>query len=253
MFEPVIIVDNNKKIVDAMTVATPLTVTITNTASVVSQIVSTSNNNVRISMVGITGSGKSTVSQLMVEYLNKNGWYTLIVSADKWSKKGIKGKAMANCAKNEIEAFESNGGNLAIIVDICHDNGINDKCIGYDLSKYKSYTFVPNFEKSTDNFGDYESWCLLNVLSREADTPDSNYWLNPVSAGVKTCIDVHNKKASGIKKVLGVAGTLENYNSSLSMDAIKSIIEPKAASHASKLASRDMMGIVSEFLDKICK
>jgi hypothetical protein len=253
MFEPVTIVDNNKKIVDAMTVSTPLIAGTPNTSSIVSQIDSTVNNCLRINMLGITGSGKSTASEIMANYFNQSGWNTLVVSADKWSKKGIKGKAMANCAKNEIEAFESNGGNLAIIVDICHDNGINDKCIGYDLSKYRSYTFVPNFEKSTDNFGDYESWCLLNVLSRAADTPDSNYWLNPVSAGVKTCIDVHNKKASGIKKVLGVAGALQNFNSSLSIDAIKSIIEPKAASHASKLASRDMMGIISEFLDKICK
>jgi hypothetical protein len=251
MFEPVILVDNNKTIMDSIAVSIPLTVGITNTSTVVSQIASTTNNRVRINMVGITGSGKSTTAQLMVDYFNQNGWTTLVVSADKWSKKGFKGKAMINCVQHEIATFDKNEGNLAIIVDICNETGVNDKCFGYDLSNYKSYTFVPNFDKSTDNFGDYESWCLLNVLSREADTPDSNYWLNPVSAGVKICIDVHNKKASGVKKLLGVGGSLANFNSSLTMVAIKSTIESKAATYAAKLTSRDTMGIISEFLDKV--
>lgn len=254
MLEPVTIVDNNKKIADSMALTTPLMVGISAplTASVVSQIPGTENNCVRINMLGITGSGKSTTTQLMVDYLDSNGWNTLVVSADKWSKKGFKGKDMQSQVYNEIATFDKKQGKLAIIVDICNENGVNDSCFGYNLSKYKSHTFVPNFDKSTDNFGDYEAWCLLNVLSREADTPDSNYWLNPVSASVKVCIDVHNKKATGVKKLLGVAGPLANFNTSLTMAAIKSTIESKAAVYAIKLASRDTMGIISEFLDKIC-
>ena len=254
MFEPVTIVDNNKKITESMALTTPLTVGISAplTASVVSQIPGTANNCVRINMLGITGSGKSTTTQLMVDYLGSNGWNTLVVSADKWSKQGFKGKDMQARVYNEIATFDKKQGKLAIIVDICNENGVNDSCFGYNLTKYKAHTFVPNFDKSTDNFGDYEAWCLLNVLSREADTPDSNYWLNPVSAGVKVCIDVHNKKATGVKKLLSIAGPQANFNTSLTMAAIKSAIESKAVVHAAKLASRDTMGIVSEFLDKIC-
>jgi hypothetical protein len=48
-----------------------------------------------------------------------------------------------------------------------------------------------------------------------------------VSAGVETCIKVHNLKAKGIGKLLGI-NKIENFNEKLSMIEIKNLIKTKS-------------------------
>jgi hypothetical protein len=206
---------------------------------------------IRINLVGITGSGKSTVAQMLYDQINKAGIHTLIVSADRWSKVGKNGKEVQKIVYNEISKFNGKRGTKVIIVDLCNENGAQDVCFNYDLSGYESYNYVPNFNKDTDNFADYECWCLNNVLARPQHGANTSYWLNPVSAGAGTCIKVHNMKARGVRNVLGVSGALCGFNESASMDEIQAKIRGGAIQHTSVLASRDLLAETNAFLKNV--
>jgi hypothetical protein len=66
----------------------------------------------------------------------------------------------------------------------------------------------------------------------------TNFCLNPVSAGVKVCIDVHNTKAANIMRTLSVAGKSAEFKPNLSMQEIQDLIRDGAARHIAKLATR---------------
>ena len=161
------------------------------------------NKKILINMIGITGSGKSTVSQKLYNFITSKGASCVIVSADKWSKQGITGKRMQSNIQREIMELErENSEYKFLIVDICNENGPSSNCFGFNTSEYTTYNFYPNFNKN--NFDDYQCWCLNNVLSRPLHNETTLYWLNPVSAGLATCIKVHNMKTNGLKKLLRV-------------------------------------------------
>ena len=205
----------------------------------------------RISMQGITGCGKSTFSQKIHDHIIASGKKALIVSADKHSKDGVNGKQLQYVIQNEINRFLRESGEKVIIFDVCNEQGVQSKAFNVDMSRFVSNTFIPNFESSTDDFSDYEAWCLNNVLSRPLHTASTNYWLNPVSAGVGTCIKVHNMKARGIKQQFGIPGSPCGFSESNNMEQIKAIIAPGAARHAAKLAARDSQQDFMQFLTSI--
>ena len=169
----------------------------------------------RINLIGITGSGKSTTAEKIKTLLEQKGIDVLIVSADKWSKQNFKGKDLQNKILNEIRQFDSfvtGGKTKVIIMDLCNENGPSAQSFGFNFNSWTDIDFYPNMDKN--NFDEYESWCLSNVLSRPLHNAKSNYWLNPVSAGVNTCIKVHNSKAKGVKSLLGINGKIGNFNES---------------------------------------
>lgn len=109
-----------------------------------------------------------------------------------------------------LYSFDSNAyyyGNVNILID-------------------EGYVNLPNFKPGSSTntcrvlnlklFKQYECWCLSNVLSRPLYDSTTNYWLNPVSAGVETCIKVHNLKAKGISKLLGI-NDISNFDENLNM------------------------------------
>lgn len=206
---------------------------------------------VRINLIGITGSGKSTTTQIIHDYVVSKGKKVLIVSADKWSKTGLTGKAMAGKVFQEITNFNRQLGEKVIIVDLCNENGIQQKCFNYDMSAFESHNYIPNFDSTTDNFNDYEAWCLHNVLSRPIHSASTNYWLNPVSAGVNTCIKVHNTKAIGIKHILNIQTNPKHFNESFTMEQIKLTIQDGSKRHADKLALTNLSDKVIEYLNSI--
>ena len=197
-------------------------------------------------MIGVTGSGKSTVSKKIYDLVVDNGGSCLIVSADKWSKKGTTGKQLQSSISKEIKNFNSIDSEYkVIVVDICNENGPSANCFGFDTSGYSSFNFYPNLDKS--KFDDYQCWSLRNVLMRPACTPTSLYWLNPESAGVSTCIRVHNLKIAGLKKLLGVTTGL-SFNESLSMDAVMAQLSTRATEYENYLATKNLDNIVLEFV-----
>jgi len=207
---------------------------------------STSNNKILINMIGITGSGKSTSSSIINDLIISKGGSCLIVSADKWSKKGYKGKQLQNAINKEIRDFDNTQSTLkVIIVDICNENGPSSNCFGFNTSSYTSLNFYPNLDKN--KFHEYQCWCLRNVLSRPESSPSTLFWLNPVSAGVSTCIKVHNMKSIGLKKLLGIVqGAFLSEN--LSLNEILTQIKTHADNYDTFLNTKNLNETINDFL-----
>ena len=158
---------------------------------------------IRINMIGITGAGKSTFSKRISEMIIEKGFKCIVLSADKWSKRGKKGKELVNCIRNEMKEFDKVPSKLkVVIVDICNENGPQQNCFETDFTNYEEYDFMPNM--IPEKFNQYECWCLRNVLSRGNSNENTLYWLNPVSAGVNTCVKVHKSKASGVRRFCNI-------------------------------------------------
>jgi len=164
----------------------------------------------RINLIGITGSGKTTCAEKITKIIENMKGKVLIVSADKWSKQNYKGKDLQLKILNEITQFDIKSNKLKVIImDLCNENGIDKYSFGFNFNNYIDINYYPNL--NSKKFDEYECWCLNNVLSRPQSNLQTNYWLNPVGAGVETCIKVHNAKASGVAKLLGIKKT-NNFN-----------------------------------------
>ena len=247
-FEPTIVdsSDQVEQLSKLMTNSSKLCVPIDAVGSV-DTFATTENKKILINMIGITGSGKSTTSKKIYDLVNGNGGSCLIVSADKWSKKGTKGKQLQTSINKEIRDFDSamNSEYKVIVVDICNENGPSANCFGFDTSSYSSFNFYPNLDKN--KFDDYQCWSLRNVLTRPACNATSLYWLNPESAGVSTCIKVHNLKVAGLKKLLGIASEL-SFNESFPMDTIMAQLTTKAIAYDNHLATKNLDETVIQLL-----
>jgi ABC-type oligopeptide transport system ATPase subunit len=197
----------------------------------------------RINLIGITGSGKTTCSEKITKVIETMGGTVLVVSADKWSKQNFKGKDLHVKIQNEIKQFDIKPNKLKVIImDLCNENGIDKHTFGFNFNNYIDINFYPNLDaKNVDlvKFDEYECWCLNNVLSRPQHNLNSNYWLNPVSAGVEICIKVHNAKANGISKLLGITKT-NNFNQKLNKIDIFSQIKSKSNKYSEYLKTIDL-------------
>lgn len=207
----------------------------------------------RINLIGITGSGKTTTSEKIIKLIENKGGKVLVVSADKWSKQNYKGHQLQNQILNEIEEFDSKPYKLKVIVmDLCNENGVDKYSFGFNFNNYQDINFYPNlvvdkFNK-IDKFDEYECWCLNNVLSRPLHNSDTNYWLNPVSAGVETCIKVHNSKALGVAKLLGVKKT-NNFNQKLNKETILNQIKSRSNNYKKILNGQNLDLQINKLID----
>lgn len=148
-------------------------------------------------MKGTVGSGKSTVSQMMKDKLETLGFKVIIEGMDKYSKQNIKYKQAENTIKSNITNALKTQKNTVVIIDTCGENNNGNIIFGYDFSGWKQVEVMPNFNK--ENTSGYLSWSLRNVLNRSISTNETNYWLNPISAGKDVCISVHSKKAQALQ------------------------------------------------------
>lgn len=202
-----------------------------------------------INMIGITGAGKSTCSAKIKNIITDNGGSCLIVNSDNWSKKGITGKQQKSGINKELRDFDRAPSNYkVIVVDICNENGPSSNCFGFDTSSYTTFNFYPNLDKT--KFDDYQCWCLNNVLMRTACTEEDNYWLNPESAGIATCIRVHNIKMSGIEKLLGVVRKLTFFESG-SKITIMDQLRIGAEMYSKYLLTKNQDVIIGDFIKSI--
>jgi energy-coupling factor transporter ATP-binding protein EcfA2 len=202
---------------------------------------------IQVNLIGITGAGKSTFAQKLSELIEQKGGKTLIISADKHSKQGKKGRAISSAIENEMRAFGKLKSKLKIvIVDLCNENGPSPNCFGLDFSSYEKFDVYPNM--NVQKFDEYEAWCLRNVLSRPLHTNDSLYWLNPVSAGVNTCIKVHRLKSDGVRRLKVVTAPRLFLNESWTMQETLDYIKVKADSYTEYLAASSVQNDVENFL-----
>jgi hypothetical protein len=156
------------------------------------------------------------------------GGSCLIINADKHLRNGVSGKDLQNIVRQEYNNFSKIRNKLkVVIVDICNETGTSTKAFNINFAEWNTIDFYPNLDIKNLNdkyFDDYECWCLNNVLSRPLHTKDSLYWLNPVSAGVDTCIKVHNGKAIKLRQYLKLSNS-KNFNITLPQDEITKLIK----------------------------
>jgi len=202
---------------------------------------------IRINLVGVTGSGKTTCTEKMNQIITANGGFVCIISADKWSKQGFKGKDIANKVKNEIMTFDRlrHNGLKVVIMDLCNESGVAKKSFNFNFSEYKDLVYYPNMNK--DMFKDYEAWCLNNVISRPIHDRNSNYLLNPVSAGLNICIKVHNGKAGKIKQMIGGKSN-NNFNENDTLDTLHKKIDESVDRYKQYLATQNFEENINKFL-----
>lgn len=246
-FEKIVKKNIDKSIEIAMLKSSKLTFANVKELDIANKLNISDGSKIRINMCGITGSGKTTFTEKLEQMLKNNNCDVLIVNSDSLSKRGIKGKEMQKTIFNNIRNFEKNIGQKkkkVVIMDLCNENGVTDNSFGLNFSEYNDVTFFPNFNK--EQFDDYQAWCLNNVINRPIHTNDTNYWLNPVSAGVETCIKVHNMKARGIANIVGVQ--YNDINMKLTMTQLKNLISEKSQRYANYLKTRNFEEEISNFL-----
>lgn len=202
----------------------------------------------RINLIGITGSGKTTTAEKIQKIIEDKGGKVLIVSADKWSKQNFKGSNLQNQIFNEIKQFDIKPCELKVIImDLCNENGISKNSFGFNFNAYTDINFYPNL--IIEKFNEYECWCLKNVLSRPKHSTNSNYWLNPISAGVETCIKVHNLKANGISQLLNVKRT-NYFNQKMSLFEIMEQIKTKSNNYKKLLENKNLDLEINKFINE---
>jgi len=222
----------------------------TNVRLGISSISLSSDKLIRVNLIGITGAGKSTFAQKLSEVIEQKGGKTLVISADKHSKRGKKGREMTNAINTEFHDFEKLKSKLkVVIVDLCNENGPQRDCFGINFSNYDTYDVYPNMD--IQKFDEYEAWCLRNVLSRPLHTLDTLYWLNPVSAGVNTCIKVHKAKTQSIRRFKNITIPSLNLSESWTMDQTLEFIKTKADAYAEHLKKSSIEKNVDDFVNQL--
>jgi hypothetical protein len=207
------------------------------------------NKKILINLIGITGAGKSTVAEKIHNLMISKGAKCLIINSDKWAKMGKFGATQEKAAREEIDNFKNAPGNFkAIIVDMCNEDGPSGKVYGVDFPEYTSYNYFPNLDKS--NYVDYECWCIHNVLSRPIHDEKSSFYLNPVAAGVETCIKVHNMKTAKLRQYLGLCEPRLFYEK-LPMWKILSIVKDGVARYSQYLAMKPLDDEVRMFVENV--
>lgn len=205
---------------------------------------------IRINMIGITGSGKSTFSKRISEIIAEKGGKCVILNTDKWAKRNKKGKELYKYIISDMNELNISTCKLkVVIVDICNEKGISPQPFNIDFSNYETFNIVPNMIK--EKFNQYEAWCLRNVLNRPIFTDDSLYWLNPVSAGVNTCIKVHNLKAKGVVNSYNIPSSARNFNEKLTLEQALELIENDANAYDEELKKTSIDNDINKFVTTI--
>lgn len=215
---------------------------------------SSGTNKFRINLHGVTGSGKSTTAAMMKELIENNHGSAIIVSADKYSKiiprSKKSGKMVNNAVNKDINEFDRlvTDGIKVIIMDLCNENGSSKTAFNFNFNEYTDFDFYPQLNK--DMIDEYEAWCLKNVISRPACTPECIYWLNPVEAKLSKCIEVHKGKNEKFRIFIGARPTNNDFNENDSRAVIDEKVNEKAGIYANYLATINPHDVVAKFLSE---
>lgn len=150
-----------------------------------------------ITMAGTVGSGKSTYAKLIQDKIEQSGGFCLNVGTDKYCKEGMSVKDAIKKIQGEFQKLKSvSNDKIVVIIDTCGEQESNNKYFGTDFTKWKKINVMPNYDCT--QLQNYLAWSLRNLLLRSEPNTNCNYWLNPRTASVSTCVDVHNRKSSAL-------------------------------------------------------
>jgi hypothetical protein len=149
---------------------------------------------------GVVGSGKTTTAELIKQKVEARGGTCWVEGTDKYCVQGKDTKTAIQCVETQLrEALASDAKDKVVVIDTCgeHNNGKNQICyFGVTFKGWKKIPLMPHYDKKNEK--GYLVWSLWNVLKRSKPTANSNYYLNPETATVRTCLQVHEKKARGL-------------------------------------------------------
>lgn len=154
-------------------------------------------SSVVIALRGTVGAGKSTFTAYLSGALQDLGYDVGIANTDQYNKFGMDRSAISKVTSDIANIINSANPKRALIIDTCGERMNVNNIFGHNLSTWKVINFSPNFNPSDPN--GYMAWSLHNVLTRAAPDEKSSYCLCPSGASIKVCVDVHAKKAMGMK------------------------------------------------------
>jgi hypothetical protein len=194
-----------------------------------------SRDDIVIAMEGITGSGKSTSSEMLAQKFSDRGIPTCIVSADEFSKVG---KNPRDEVPRKIRNFlAANSGVMvrAFIVDLCNEMGFKTKIFDFDVSHCRILKYTPNF--NPNDVTGYEMWAFTNVMDRDPSSKSTNYWLTShTPQGRELVVKVHNQKMEKFRQTKKIKGKWSRPISNNSPEEIHA----RAAAYAGYLSTRDL-------------
>lgn len=150
-----------------------------------------------ILMKGTVGAGKTTLSIKLKERIQELGGFCCLEGMDQHRIKGASAADAGRIIKdNLIRAMQVNNSIKVIIIDTCGDNrGKNIFGVQFP-STWKRIEFFPNY--LGELHAEYLAWTLRNVMSRDISSEHSTFFLEPATAGVDVCLEVHKKKAQSV-------------------------------------------------------
>ena len=148
---------------------------------------------------GVVGCGKSTTAQKIYENVLARGGVCYVEGTDKYCKTGVMTRDAVTMVNQQLFKIEEEKNNdMVVVIDTCGEQtGHSVRSIfGLDFSGWKRVDVWPNYYNY--DLAGYFAWSLRNVLMRRKPRDNDNHYLNPETAGVHTCIDVHRKKARAL-------------------------------------------------------
>ncbi|XWV24536.1 P-loop ATPase/GTPase-containing domain protein [Tupanvirus deep ocean] len=149
---------------------------------------------------GTVGAGKSTYSAKMKERIEEMGGQCVVVGTDRYCKTGMSVPEAIMKVKEDLVKINDFDESklLVVIIDTCGEKStLNTKnFFDVDFTGWKILNAWPNLERS--KMEEYLSWSLRNVLLRDKPREQDNHYLNPTSAGIGKCVEVHQTKARAL-------------------------------------------------------
>ena len=160
-------------------------------------------------MRGTVGSGKTTYALRIKKAIEEMGGVCFNEGTDKYCLQGYSIQQACEMVKSELQKINSADNKLLVVViDTCGERNNSDIIFDYNFTGWKKINVSPNYDQN--KLKQYLAWTLRNVLRRQVPTTDSLYWLNPGTASVDTCVDVHYKKAKALfgSKIVKLSNSL---------------------------------------------
>jgi hypothetical protein len=154
-------------------------------------------------MKGTVGSGKSTYATKIKEHIDIIGGHCYVVGIDKYCKNGLSVSEAVDKIKEELMTIDSiaDAKLLVVIIDTCGEKNSGNIHFNVDFTGWPKINVWPNLDRS--QLENYLAWSLRNVLLRGNPNPswgnaDSYHHLNPTTAGIGKCMEVHQSKARAL-------------------------------------------------------
>jgi len=176
---------------------------------------------VLVLMAGTIGAGKTTFSAELEGAMKQKGWAVINEGTDKYVVTGLDMNQSVAAVEAKLENIKNMPDDkILVIIDTCGQSQVNPVVFGTDFSGCKMIKYYPNYNPGQKEL--YMAWTLRNILNRGPCSAVTPFWINPAGAGVKTCVDVHLKKA---QMAIGYDKKLTN---KLTIDEIRADIDARA-------------------------